>query len=79
MQRIRNTIYNIRVYVCVGLVALALGIIGTGIYSYYFIAPPVAKIEKVFLDVNSDGNLDYLVYGEVILNTGDVPFLADQQ
>jgi hypothetical protein len=33
---------------------------------------PVQIIKSVFVDINGDGKLDFIKYGEVVLNTGSL-------
>lgn len=33
---------------------------------------PVQVIKSVFVDINGDGKLDFIKYGEVVLNTGSL-------
>jgi hypothetical protein len=48
--------------------ALCAGILGTA----YALTPavPSVAVRQVFVDVDGNGTLDLLLYGEVVLNTG---------
>lgn len=68
--------------VMVSLVVVALALIAFGTVNAFLStepapAIPVTVVERVFIDIDGDGHVDLLVFGEVIMNSAGGPdFLA---
>jgi hypothetical protein len=41
-------------------------------------SPKIVQVHEVFSDINGDGKPDLIVYGEVIMNTGQANFPSSQ-
>ena len=59
---------NWRTWLAAGALVGGLAVAGLG---YYLVpAVPSTAVRQVFVDVDGNGTLDLLLYGEVVLNTG---------
>jgi hypothetical protein len=59
-------------YIVVAVVVAVISIIGTGLISFYTMAPVATRVDGIFVDIDNSGTADYLVSGYVIFNTGKV-------
>lgn len=59
-----------RIYFIVAVVSLLVGGLVVAIGAYQVMPISASQVERVFVDIDGNGTLDFLVEGSVIYNTG---------